>query len=243
MRMADAATAETYTAFTWAQMFVGHESWDNTRRNHVLYETPTLHGFTLQAAVAEDNYWDVALRYAGEFNGIRIAWGIGYQEDTEFNAPAGFSAASTVTCTADCTKKATDFKGAGSVLHTATGLFVTYAWGKREMDDAFAVGDNRDGSFWWVAGGLARNFFGIGNTVIFGEYGNHSDMLTMATTGAAVLSSDATTWGLGIQQTVDAAAMDIFLTYKHAEGDFRTAGGITNVRDLDMVILGTRINF
>jgi len=240
MRMADAATVETYTAFTWTNMIAGHESWDNTRRNHVLYETPSLHGFTLQAAVAEDNYWDVALRYAGEFNGVRVAFGIGYQEDTEFNAPAGF-VANQVTCTDFCSKKATDFKGSGSILHTATGLFVTAAFGQRDMDNAFAVGDNRDGSFWWVASGLARNFFGIGTTTIFGEYGNHSDMLTMVNAG--VLSSDATTWGLGINQTIDAAAMDIFLTYKHFEGDFRTAAGITNVRDLDMVILGTRVNF
>ena len=45
-----------------------------------------LHGFTVQTAVAEDNYWDVALRYAGEHHGFRLAFGIGYQEDSEFNA-------------------------------------------------------------------------------------------------------------------------------------------------------------
>ena len=62
-------------ALNWGAATRGHESWDTSRRNHVLYETPSLAGFTLQAAVAEDNHWDVALRYAGEFGGFRLAGG------------------------------------------------------------------------------------------------------------------------------------------------------------------------
>ena len=72
------------TTGTWNDAIRGHESFDTSRRNHVLYETPALAGFTIQAAVAEDNFWDVALRYAGEFSGFRLAFGIGYQEDTEY---------------------------------------------------------------------------------------------------------------------------------------------------------------
>jgi len=248
MRMNNSAFAEGYTAFTWTNMIRGHESWDTDRRNHVLYETPSLAGFTLQAAVAEDNYWDVALRYAGEFGGFRIAGGIGYQEDTEFNGPAGFTG-SAVVCATDCTKKVTDFKGSLSIMHLQTGLFATGAAGNRDMDDAFAIGDNRNGQFWWIAAGISQNFFGIGRTTLYGEYGNHKDMLTMV--NAAVTASDATTWGVGINQTVDAAAMDIFLAYKHFEGDYTAnaaaAGnqlvGNNGMRDLNMVIMGTRVNF
>src|SRR5690606_38714015 len=70
---------------TWAAAIRGHESWDTGRRNHIMYQSPTIAGFQLQTAVAEDNYWDVALRYAGEHHGFRIAGGIGYQVDSEFN--------------------------------------------------------------------------------------------------------------------------------------------------------------
>jgi hypothetical protein len=65
----------------------------------------------------------------------------------------------------------------------------------------------------------------------------------LATAQVAVTSSEATNWGLGVIQYVDAAAMEVFLTYKHFEGDFTTAAGVTNLRDLNMVILGTRISF
>ena len=112
-------------------LILGHD-----RRNHVLYETPTLAGFTVQAAVAEDNYWDVALRYAGEFGGFRLAFGIGYQEDTEFNwrlqigAPSGAGPAILTGVDAGLrTAKESEMKGSASILHVPTGLFVTGAAG------------------------------------------------------------------------------------------------------------------
>ena len=173
--MANQAFVEGYTAHTWQSMIRGHESWDTSRRNHVLYETPSLAGFTLQAAVAEDNYWDVALRYAGEFAGFRIAGGIGYQEDTDFNTGTFVA---TLACTGSCNQKATDLKGGLSILHVPTGLFVTGSAGKREIENlGGATAVNRDGSYWHIAGGISQNFFGIGRTTIFGEYGNHQDML------------------------------------------------------------------
>ena len=88
-------------------------SFDAARRNHVLYETPALAGFTVQAAVAEDNFWDVALRYAGEFSGFRLAFGIGYSEDTDF---------STITAPDVADKRV---MGSASVMHIASGLWVT----------------------------------------------------------------------------------------------------------------------
>jgi len=247
MRIASQGFADGYTEHTWTNMINGGISWDTTRRNHVLYETPALAGFTVQAAVAEDNYWDIALRYAGEIGGFRIAGGIGYQEDTEFNGAAGAFVSSV-----SANQKASEVKGSLSVMHIPTGLFVTGSAGTREIENLqFAAGGtvvNRDGSYWHLAGGLSRNFFGIGKTVLFGEYGNHSDMLAL--TALAVTSSDATNWGIGVIQYVDAAAMEIFLTYKHFEGDFvanatgtNQVVGVNQMRDLNMVIFGTRISF
>jgi len=240
MFAANAGLPDTYTAFTWAQMINGGTSWDTARMNHVLYETPSLAGFSVQAAVAEDNYWDIALRYAGELGGFRIAGGIGYSEMTEFNGAAG-----AFVCTVSCNQKATEVKGALSIMHIPTGLFMTGSAGTREVENAqFAAGgaiNTRDGSYWHLAGGISQNFFGIGKTVLFGEYGNHSDMLTFA--NVAVTSSDATNWGVGILQNIDAAAMEIFLAYKHFEGDFAAGAAVTNLRDMNMVIMGTRISF
>ena len=247
---------------TWTNAIRGHESWDTSRRNHVLYETPSLVGFTLQAAVAEDNFWDVALRYAGEFGGFRIAAGIGYMEDTKFNAPAGLTAGNTsILCGSFCDTKVTDIKGSASILHVPTGLFLTGAAGNREIESAspnpYAGPDLR---FWYLAGGISQNFFGIGKTVLFGEYSDNrgglaqTNFLAGTTThcfAASGCDSKVTHWGVGVVQYIDAAAMEIFATYKNysldANGFSGTSAtlnsGASGVSDIQAVIVGTRINF
>ncbi|MEZ5850312.1 MAG: porin [Hyphomicrobiaceae bacterium] len=225
-----------YTATTWSTKILGGEPWDTTRRNHILYESPTLHGFTLQASVAEDNFWDVALRYAGEFNGVRVAFGIGYLEDSELNrgvaAPAAGAnltqpgALDNINCLTVCNEKETQFKGSASVMHVPTGLFVNFAAGTRERDVA-----GTDGDFWHLTGGIARNHFGIGNTVLFGEYGEHSGLGSVGTVN---------NWGIGVNQHIDAAAMEVFLTYKNFSYD---GSDIATANDLSIVLGGARIKF
>ncbi len=261
----------------WAQAIRGHESFDTTRRNHILYETPSLAGFTLQAAVAEDNYWDIALRYAGEFGGFRIAGGIGYQQDTEFNnTPQLFNQAGQL-CTAHCDLKSTDIKGSLSILHVPTGLFVTGAGGKRDLEGGgprplvgggppfdFTTNPTPDLNWWYLAAGVSNNYFGIGRTVLFGEYAQYKGGLAQAqfvanTGGCQPLTgsirhsctddSKVTQWGLGITQHIDAAAMELFATYKQfsldATGFAGGNAGLNNggAADLKVFMVGTRINF
>lgn len=263
-------------AVTWNDVTRGGETWDTTRRNHVLYETPSLAGFTLQAAVAEDNYWDVALRYAGEFNGVRVAFGIGYQENSEFNhrafplsafahaSVAAFPTAATAAgtpsaCSAenDCSMTESQFKGSASILHVATGLFMTGAWGTREVENQTSLGIplNRtlvggglagnvdsDSDFFHLAGGVSKNFFGIGNTVLFAEYSEANDAARVVFSD--VLSSSSTHWGLGINQYIDASATQVFLTYKSFEADVNTtAGRINGLGDMSIVLAGMRVDF
>ena len=261
------------TTLNWAQATRGHESFDTSRRNHVLYETPTLQGFTVQAAVAEDNYWDIALRYAGEFNGVRVAFGIGYQEDSEFNAgpQIGLSTAG-VLCATNCNVTTSDLKGSGSILHVPTGLFVTFAAGKRELEGSTAgtaatAYTGPDLKYWYVAGGLSRNFFGIGNTVLFAEASNSQGGLEqsmfLGTTagytmnvGGVRTTSEVDHWGLGITQYIDAAAMEVFAAYKNYSLDANGFGANSNptlnnasvagglgVHDISVFLVGTRINF
>jgi hypothetical protein len=230
---------------TWGAAINGGLSFDTTRRNHVLYETPTLAGFTVQAAVAEDNFWDVALRYAGEFGGFRLAFGIGYMEDTEFNGAAG-----ALTCTTDCARKESELKGSASVLHVATGLFVTAAAGQRDVENFTSHFDlqnvNHDENFWYVAAGVRKNFFGFGDTVLFGEYSEHDGFLKRASPGVVnIADSKVTHWGVGVNQYIDAAAMEVFLTYKHFELDetLIVGGAFPGLHDMQVIVGGARINF
>ncbi len=238
MLLRNSSAPGALSGVTWNNIIVGGESWDTTRRNHVLYETPSLVGFTLQAAVAEDNYWDVALRYAGEFGGIRIAGGIGYQVNSEFNGAAG-----AVDCTTNCLKEETQFKGALSIMHVPTGLFLTGSAGKRDTERNDGIVGSVESSYWHLAGGISQNFFGIGKTVLYGEYGNHDDALrTFAP--ATWKSSEATNWGIGVGQYIDAAAMEVFIAYKNFEGSAVSNADVkSDFQDYQTIIMGTRINF
>jgi hypothetical protein len=197
---------------TWGTMINGGTSFDTTRRNHVLYETPAIAGFTVQAAVAEDNFWDVALRYAGEFSGFRLAFGIGYLNDTEFATSI----------------ESEEIKGSASLLHVASGLFVTAAGGKREVSGALSF----DANYWYVAAGVRKNYLGFGDTVLFGEYSQHNDFFEDG--------SEATHWGVGINQYIDAAAMEVFLVYKSFEA---SSPGLVALEDFQTIIGGARVNF
>lgn len=238
---------------TWANFFQGGQDWLNERNEHIQYRTPTIAGFTLGASFGEDNYWDAALRYAGEFNGIRIAGAIGYSVRSEYNATfdgAGAVVSGGYGCTVNCDKEVRQLAGSLSIRHMPTGLFFTGAAGHRDNEDFdFTAGGvvtgtrSFDSDFYYVSGGVARNFFGIGDTVLFGEYSEWSGMGKQYLNGPGN-TGDSTVehWGVGIVQHVDAAAMEFWLTYKNyslSGSDWCAAG----CRDLDYVLAGTRIRF
>jgi hypothetical protein len=250
----------------WANASRGHDAFLTSRRNHVLYETPTLAGFTVQAAVAEDNYWDVALRYAGEFSGIRIAGAIGYLEDTKFNGGFQLFNQAGALCVTNCDVKSEELKGSLSLMHVPTGIFVSGGAGERELSGSNTAGTGAyvgpNARFWSVAGGISQNYFGIGKTVLFGEYSEHKGGLaqqqflaagTQHCYNATGCDSTVSQWGLGVNQYIDAAAMELFATYKNyslESSGFTANGGSSSlnkggsgVSDMSMFIVGTRIQF
>ena len=46
--------------------------------NNVRYDTPTFAGFSASATWGEDDFWDIALRYAGEHHGFKLAIAAAY---------------------------------------------------------------------------------------------------------------------------------------------------------------------
>ena len=63
--------------------------------NSVRYNSPTFGGFSVSASWGEDDFWDIAARYAGEHHGFKIAAAVAYNEttDQDFNNFSGSSAA------------------------------------------------------------------------------------------------------------------------------------------------------
>jgi hypothetical protein len=193
------------------------------RNNAVRYDTATFGGFVATTAWGEDDRWDASLRYAGELSGFRLAAGIGYGIDTD-EAPF-------VGGTVD---ERRILAGSVSVLHVASGLFLS-ASGAQRTSELIAGGDFTE-TYWSVRGGISKNFFGIGKTVLYGEY--HAWDTTDISTVADRANTDI--WGLGVVQNIDAAAMELYLAYKNHNVDL-VSGVPTD--ETHLVISGARIRF
>ena len=124
------------------------------------------------------------LRYAGEFSGFRIAAGIGYERSTDRATPA----------TLDPTARLLDRRisrtsrlgvAACRLMHVPTGLFVQGHYTAADYNDAGHVANGywgsaggatkKDTAQWLIQAGISKNWFGIGNTAIYGEYGKATD--------------------------------------------------------------------
>ncbi len=222
----------------------------------IRYDTPSIAGFTLSASWGEDDLWDVAVSYGKQLGDFEVAAAIAYTEnrDNDDNGPLDHDTVA----------------GSISVLHAPTGINLTFAAGERAYNDE-PLRD--DATFYYVKAGVYQKFSSIGKTAIYGEFGQFNDMFfangnnggdeadivdaldtdglvaCTGTTGCIVSGSEAKVWGVGIVQYVDAAAMQLFLAYRHYEIDFdvvNAAGNavaVNGLEDFDTILAGGRIEF
>jgi hypothetical protein len=239
-----------------------------TRRDAVMYTSPTWQGFTFAGAFGEDDFWDVAGRYAGEWFGFRVAAGIGYRWYSDREADAGFPPGGPFIDEFRDTERR-HWLSSASVMHVASGLFISGAYLRYSFDglngnELFDLdpGRNRpDVPLWWVGGGIEKNWTGLGGTTFYAEYGNVGDGITglravsagLVPVGAAgvVVDSEMSWWGLGAVQKIDTAAMDLYLAYRRYSADIwlgdsaaaaskQITGGL---EDIWYIQAGARIQF
>ena len=102
----------------------------------------------------------------------------------------------------------------------------------------------------YIQGGIEQKVFAIGKTVVFGEYrkdeaGSPEVARTLIGHANSIRESEFDFWATGIVQSIDAAAMDVYVIYRHAEGvttDF-TSQAKTPIDGFDMIMMGARIQF
>ena len=222
------------TAFSWTNLLGGNAVNGSTlsRANAISYTSPTFGGFTVSAAWGENDIWDVALRYAGEFGGFRFAAGVGY-----INNASGVGEVVPDIPMNSGTDGPSQWKGSASILHVASGLFLTGAYVSQDNGDT----SSRDTTLWYVQGGISKNWTGLGKTSLYGEYAQVEDSLLSPnyTTKAFQGFGNAEVWGLGVVQHIDAAAMELYLSYRNYSGE---ANG-NDAKDMDVVMGGARIRF
>jgi len=227
---------------TWGNIMAGYNNGtpgQDGRRNIVKYDSPEFGGFVASVSWGEDDLWDTSLSYKGELHDFKIVGRIGYGESTDQAAT-------------NCTGPASGFKctwwgAAGTVMHAPTGLYLYAGYGEQKIESLPGSLDDTS-TTWFIQPGIERKWHPIGKTTIFGEYRkDDAGALFSGTSNTATLNSqgaDLTHYAGGIVQSIDAAAMDLYVIYRHSEGDFiNKAGTKVGLDDFDMVISGARIQF
>ena len=233
------------------------------RFNVVKYDSPTIAGFTASAAWGEDDIWNVALRYAGEHAGFKLAGGIAYTESNDFVTPDHASAV------ARGVGDTSEIGLSGSILHVETGLYASGAWGRLHdagLDNLYGRDVDENTTFWTLQAGIERKFLPIGKTTIFGEYFNldrGAGFTTSSSTGVSsrlnvsslftsgtwyVDSSQIRGWSIGLNQNLS-EVVDLYIDYKNVQLDVTgvnaagTATAKANLDDIQFITAGAQIKF
>lgn len=199
------------------------EPFNGRKADSLKYTSPTLAGFSLSAAwVSSDDAWDVALRYAGKLSGFEVVGAVGYYDDkvSDLIEPIIGNALG------DIETKTLTLNG--GLKHVESGLFLQASWARLDFDSnvGSAVGTSSTDAYHIQAGIERKIFTSIGETTVFGEYLDWSDL-------------DLSYYGLGINQSVlsdskgDSLA-DLYFLFR------RYDAGSENV---DTVLSGLRLKF
>lgn len=189
--------------------------------NFVRYDSPAFGGFSVSGSWGEDDFWDVAARYSGEFGGFRLNVAGAYSKNKDENHIVPNSLFGGLI--PETERDVSYFQIGAYLQHVQTGLFLYGTYGTEDIDSpnattatGFALED--DDAFYLKAG-IRQKWFSIGHTVPYVEYQRTNDMLNFFALRDGATGSEFERWGVGVVQEIDAAAMSLWVAYKHWDGE------------------------
>ncbi|GAA6212962.1 hypothetical protein NBRC116602_27030 [Hyphomicrobiales bacterium 4NK60-0047b] len=188
--------------------------------NSIKYESPTISGFTLSTSWGEDDFYDVALKYAGQFGDLKVAGAFGYTNIQENNGALAGTDTEVFTL-------------AGSIMHVPTGIFVNATYTLEDVDTLNGVAppagfeDSPDSIY--IKAGIKQKWNSLGATAIYGEWGQYNDGYTLAMFNNGVTGSEVTRYGAAIHQWIDAASMQMYAKWNTFEYDVDGTSDLTTV--------------
>ncbi len=225
-------------------------------RNGIRYDLPTFGPVTVAIGHANDDVYDIAVKYKGSLGrvGAQIALGyainqgggganVGGSEAENFQMQAGLS----------------DFG--------ASGLFGSIAYQTEESDDA-AKGSGGDTDAWWLKVGAKKQWFAAGDTSISFNYGQYNDQFggapiaaaaavaaepgnagkaaVAAATATGITGSEVQRIGISVDQYFGSSLI-IYGIWEQldldVEGDAATTAVYGGAQELDMFTLGATYFF
>ena len=166
--------------------------------NGVRYDTPTWYGFSASGGEYENMEWDVAIKYAADWNSFKVSAAYGFAENTD----EGCTSAGVLGVTSGCSgvanlggggapfqgfsKDVTSNQVGASIMHVPSGLFIYGLWEDENNQGSEILTLNssgheidskaNDNNAWWLKGGIKRTWSPLGATVIWGEGGQYQNM-------------------------------------------------------------------
>ena len=185
---------------------------DRFRENRVRYDSPTFAGFTVSGSWGEDDTTDLAVRYANEFGGLKLA--------------------------AAAMWNRVDDEGTTDVEADTYGGSVALQFGNFHVQGGYAETDVETGSgfereHYWIAAGVQFRASTLGLSEVTVQYIQNdlsgvavshtapggfigsADNITTTATG----SGEYTAYGIGFAQNVDAIGGTLYLSYNHHESE------------------------
>ena len=226
---------------------------EDSKANRFTYISPTFQGFTFKSDVGGDDLWSTALNYKDEFQTVKLAGSVGYQEaggvDGGSNTIVGTSPAVAVSQRIQFSKSGDGqvdlvdnnrtermFAVAGSIWELNSGLFLTGEYSRAYANTV--NGGRKDVTEWFAKVGWQKNVTAIGMTAIYASWEQQDNLFKNDTSGHILAA--------GINQELDEAAANVYLHYQRASLDTATtnaAGVVIPTQSIDQVIGGMIIKF
>jgi predicted porin len=175
------------------------------------------------------NLFDVAIKAVKTFGEVEVGGGIGYRDGATFDTGTGGFNIQDIKV----------WSGSAYVKHTPSGLFLNGSYGTLDFKGLVTpfglckVGCNAL-TGWEGQVGDDFRVTKLGRTTVFAEYAQYD------LTGLG-LGSTTKSYGLGIVQAIDPAAMDLYLSWQRWQPDTGTPK--FSISDIDVVEGGMRIKF
>ncbi|MEZ5874084.1 MAG: porin [Hyphomicrobiales bacterium] len=143
--------------------------------NAIRYDSPTFGGFSMSTSYGEDDIFDIAIKYAADFNSFKVSAAAGWTHTTDERYIFGGGGLAGFGYDTDL------FQVGASALHVPSGLFI---YGLYQNEDASfspaalgngLAGAGDDTDVWYLKGGIKRTWNPLGATVLFAEYGQYHD--------------------------------------------------------------------
>lgn len=190
------------------------------KRNRLRYDTPEFAGFSIAAAAGEQESYDVALNYSGEFNGWQM------EAMAAWMQPGGGS-------DHDCGNgDYTQMNASVSVLFDF-GLNLTAGYGHREVDVLPADGEDPE----FVYGKIGYKFgqlFSVGATAVSADYGVYEN------SDNQLIGEKGTATGIQLVQELSDYSTELYAAWRNFSLEDNTGA---DYEDISILIAGARFSF